>query len=187
MTSLRISAKGRRAAATLGVVSAGLLVLSACEKPTALATVTVGTSSVSSEAVCKLKVEKDEKGKIKKESLDRDEIQACMEDESVKSVDYSSGETLRVGVEPEVVEDGNKWVVLLDRQPIIDATNKTYVSFPHADIFATGGQGGAPESKLVSVLRGKDGNYTEVWSFRVNNTDAEKESDTQDDSEAQDN
>ncbi|HBF81590.1 MAG TPA: DUF2771 domain-containing protein, partial [Streptomyces sp.] len=42
MTVAFFSGKGRRIGVALGAVSAGLLVLSACDKPTPLATVTVG-------------------------------------------------------------------------------------------------------------------------------------------------
>ena len=52
MTTLQSVVRRRRALAAAGAVSAGVLVLSACDKPTPLATVTVGTSSVHSEATC---------------------------------------------------------------------------------------------------------------------------------------
>ena len=43
----------RRAATTIGAISLGLVALTACDKPTPLATVTVGTRSVTAEAVDK--------------------------------------------------------------------------------------------------------------------------------------
>ena len=52
MTVPFFSGKSRRIGVALGAVSAGLLVLSACDKPTPLATVTVGDNSVHTEASC---------------------------------------------------------------------------------------------------------------------------------------
>ena len=43
----------RRAAATIGAISLGLVALTACDKPTAQATVTVGTRTVTAEAADK--------------------------------------------------------------------------------------------------------------------------------------
>ncbi|MFI6148234.1 DUF2771 domain-containing protein [Streptomyces sp. NPDC051109] len=158
MTAPLFSGRGRRSVAALGAVSAGLLLLSACDKPTPLATVTVGTSSVSTEAVCSDAKE-----------LSMDKVQECLTDmKDAKTIDYGRGDTLRLGVEPEVVEDGKRWQAVLDGQPITEPSSNTYRSFPGADLFATGGQGEAPSSKKLNIVQvGEDGKPLAVWAYNV--------------------
>ncbi|MFD5143630.1 DUF2771 domain-containing protein [Streptomyces sp. NPDC058401] len=158
MTAPLFSGRARRSVAALGAVSAGLLLLSACDKPTPLATVTVGTSSVSTEAACS-------DGK----ELTADKVQECFADlKHAKNVSYGRGDTLRLGVEPDVVEDGKKWQAVLDGQPITEPSSNTYRSFPGADLFATGGQGEAPASKKLNIVQvSEDGKPLAVWAFNV--------------------
>jgi hypothetical protein len=160
MTAPLISGRGRRSVAALGAVSAGLLLLSACDKPTPLATVTVGTSSVSTEAAS---------GCSDAKELSLDKVQECITElKDAKTIDYGRGDTLRLGVEPEVVEDGKRWQAVLDGSPITEPSANTYRSFPGADIFATGGQGEAPSSKKLSIVQiGADGKPLAVWAFHV--------------------
>ncbi|MGW0731313.1 DUF2771 domain-containing protein [Streptomyces sp. NPDC002851] len=161
MTSLRMTAKGRRTAAALGVASAGLLVLTACgEKPTPLATVTIGTSTVSAEASC------EPEGDAK--ALSQNQLQKCLQSAKSTSVNYAAGDTLRLGVEPEVVEGGKKWIAALDGNPITEPSNKTYRSFPNQDVFATGGQGEVQKSKKVNIIQvNESGTPSAVWSFKL--------------------
>ncbi|MFE0201307.1 DUF2771 domain-containing protein, partial [[Kitasatospora] papulosa] len=91
MTVAFLSGKRRRAAAALGAVSAGLLVLSACDKPTPLATVTVGTTSVHTEAACY------NDGRAIKES----QIQDCLNEKAEKSITVAPDDKIRFGVDPE--------------------------------------------------------------------------------------
>ncbi|MFG2294021.1 DUF2771 domain-containing protein [Streptomyces sp. NPDC048603] len=163
MTAPLISGRARRSVAALGAVSAGLLVLSACDKPTPLATVTVGTSSVSTEAPSGCKAEK---GK----DLALERVQECLTDpKGAKDIEYGHGDTLRLGVEPEVVEDGKRWQVVLDGQPVVDPTSNTYRSFPNVDIFATGNQGGSPASRRLGIVQlAEDGKPLAVWSYQLN-------------------
>ncbi|MEW2413377.1 DUF2771 domain-containing protein [Streptomyces sp. NPDC046866] len=158
MTAPLISGKGRRSVAALGAVSAGLLLLSACDKPTPLATVTVGSTSVSAEAACSDEHE-----------LSMDKVQECLTDiKDAKTIDYGRGDTLRLGVEPDIVEGGKRWQAVLDGQPITEPSANTYRSFPGADIFATGGQGEAPSSKKLNIVQvGEDGKPLAVWAFNV--------------------
>lgn len=158
MTAPLFSGRARRSVAALGAVSAGLLLLSACDKPTPLATVTVGTSSVSTEAACS-------DGK----ELTAEKVQECFGDlKHAKNIDYGRGDTLRLGVEPDVVEDGKKWQAVLDGQPITEPSSNTYRSFPGADLFATGGQGEAPASKKLNIVQvSEDGKPLAVWAFNV--------------------
>ncbi|OKK16895.1 hypothetical protein AMK16_24735 [Streptomyces sp. CB00455] len=159
MTAPLFSGRARRSVAALGAVSAGLLLLSACDKPTPLATVTVGTTSVSAESAC-------HDGKA---PLSMDKVQECLTNlKDAKTVEYARGDTLRLGVEPEVVEDGRKWQAVLDGQPITEPSANTYRSFPGADVFATGGQGEAPASKKLAFVQvGEDGKPLSVWTFNL--------------------
>ncbi|MEU4729091.1 MULTISPECIES: DUF2771 domain-containing protein [unclassified Streptomyces] len=159
MTAPLFSGRARRSVAALGAVSAGLLLLSACDKPTPLATVTVGTASVSAEASCH----------DGKEPLSMDQVQECLTNlKDAKTIDYARGDTLRLGVDPEVVEDGKRWSAVLDGQPITEPSANTYRSFPGADVFATGGQGEAPASKKLAFLQtGEDGKPLAVWTFNL--------------------
>ncbi|MET9687357.1 MULTISPECIES: DUF2771 domain-containing protein [unclassified Streptomyces] len=161
MTAPLFSGRARRSVAALGAVSAGLLLLSACgEKPTPLATVTVGTSSVSAEASCH-----NDDGK----ELSMDQVQECLTNlKNPKTVEYARGDTLRLGVEPEIVENGKRWSAVLDGQPITEPSSNTYRSFPGADVFATGGQGEAPSSKKLAFLQiDEAGKPLAVWSFNL--------------------
>ncbi|MFF4371414.1 DUF2771 domain-containing protein [Streptomyces sp. NPDC001594] len=161
MTAPLFPGRARRSVAALGAVSAGLLLLSACDsdKPTPLATVTVGSSSVSAEAECR------SDGK----DLSMDKVQECLTGKkNAKTIEYGRGDTLRLGVEPKVVEDGKKWQAVLDGQPITEPSANTYRSFAGADVFATGGQGEAPQSKMLSFVQvGEDGKPLAVWSFKL--------------------
>ncbi|WP_329381254.1 DUF2771 domain-containing protein [Streptomyces sp. NBC_01351] len=159
MTAPLFSGRARRSVAALGAVSAGLLLLSACDKPTPLATVTVGTSSVSAESECH----------SAKEPLSIERVQECVTDlKDAKTIEYGRGDTLRLGVEPDVVEDGKRWSAILDGQPITEPSSNTYRSFPGADVFATGGQGEAPTSKKLAILQiAEDGKPLAVWSFNL--------------------
>ncbi|MET9467519.1 DUF2771 domain-containing protein [Streptomyces sp. NPDC006544] len=158
MTAPLFSGRARRSVAALGAVSAGLLLLSACDKPTPLATVTVGSSSVSTESAC-------QDGK----ELTAEKVQECFTDlKGAKSIEYARGDTLRLGVEPDVVKDGKKWQAVLDGQPITEPSSNTYRSFPGADVFSTGGQGEAPASKKLNIVQvGEDGKPLAVWAFNL--------------------
>ncbi|MEW1635139.1 DUF2771 domain-containing protein [Streptomyces sp. NPDC093801] len=163
MTAPLFPGRARRSVAALGAVSAGLLLLSACDKPTPLATVTVGSSSVSAESECR--ADNGENGK----ELSMDKVQECLTArKDAKTIEYGRGDTLRLGVEPAVVEDGKKWQAVLDGQPITEPSSNTYRSFAGADVFATGGQGEAPQSKMLSFVQvGEDGKPLAVWSFKL--------------------
>ncbi|MFG3286615.1 DUF2771 domain-containing protein [Streptomyces sp. NPDC048111] len=165
MTVAFISGRTRRAGLALAAASAGLLVLSACDKPTPLATVTVGTNSVNTEASCR-----GEDGKPLAEA----KLTSCLSGvKDAKSIDYAPGATLRLGVDPKVVENGSKWIALLDGSPITEASSQTYRSFPGADVFSTGGQGAAPKEKKISIVQvNKDSKPESVWSFTLKRTNS---------------
>ncbi len=162
MTSLRFSAKSRRVAATLGAVSAGLLVLSACEKPSPVATVTFGSDSVSTDATC---YEHDK-------NLGAKEAALCAMKKSSKTIKVKGGETLRIGVDPKVAETG--WALWINGQQATNPYKKTYYAFEGIDLFAPQQGQAAPKTLYISVVeQDKTGEkYKGVWNFKLENADA---------------
>ncbi|ARF56935.1 hypothetical protein [Streptomyces gilvosporeus] len=165
MTAALISrAKGRRAAAAIGAVSLGLLTLSACEKPTELATVTVGSTTLTSEAIpgC------DGNG----EALSQKQIASCVSQEGGKSVEVHAGEKVRIGVDPAVAKAG--WYVVAGDPVLRAPSNDTYRTFDADKLFQrTNPQTGQVSYlKEVTLLIGKlakgQGQGTEtMWHFQL--------------------
>ncbi|HZX39056.1 MAG TPA: DUF2771 domain-containing protein [Streptomyces sp.] len=153
MTVAFFSGKRRRAAAALGAVSAGLLVLSACDKPTPLATVTVGTESVHTEAACY------NDGKPIKESL----LQRCLTQKPAKTVKVALDDKVRMGVDPEIADNG--WTLLFGGQPVEQEPYKnTYRTIPGNAFFSS--QTGEPTSKTaVSIMETKGKKVIGIWHF----------------------
>ncbi|MET8690608.1 DUF2771 domain-containing protein [Streptomyces sp. NPDC004732] len=150
------SARRRRTAAALGAVSAGLLVLSACDKPTPLATVTVGSKSVHTDASCY------NDGK----ELEESQLKSCLQDKDVKSIKIDPDEKVRFGVDPEMAEKG--WTLLMNGQPLTEASKKTYVVIP-GSVFFNQQYGGGGKKSTVSLLEGGKGSEskaTGLWSFK---------------------
>ncbi|MFI6089302.1 DUF2771 domain-containing protein [Streptomyces sp. NPDC051218] len=150
-------ARRRRSVAALGAVSAGLLVLSACDKPTPLATITVGGDSVNTEASCY------NDGK----ELEQSQLQGCLKEKDVKSIKVDPDEKVRFGVDPEVADKG--WTLLMNGQPLTEASNKTYVVIP-GSVFFNQQYGGGTNSTTVSLLEGGKGSSakaTGLWSFKL--------------------
>ncbi|MEU2990283.1 DUF2771 domain-containing protein [Streptomyces griseoincarnatus] len=145
----------RRAVAAAGAVSAGLLVLSACDKPTAMATVTVGSDSVSSEATC------GGEGK----ALTTEALNKCLQDKDIDEIEVDPLETVRFGVDPEIAD--NSWTILLNGQPLVDPMkNNTYQSIP-GSVFFNAQYGAQGDSTLVSIKEGGEDEATGLWSFRL--------------------
>ncbi|MEV6590401.1 DUF2771 domain-containing protein [Streptomyces acidicola] len=153
MTSLRSEARRRRAVATLGAVSAGLLVLSACEKPTPMATVTVGTNSVSSETDCY------NDGK----AVPTAELAKCLKSKDIKSIKVDPDETVRFGVDPNIADKG--WTILMNGQPLTDTSKKTYRTIP-GSVFFNAQYGAQGNTTVVSIQQGET-NVTGLWSFKL--------------------
>ncbi|MEU6348606.1 hypothetical protein ABZ896_04690 [Streptomyces sp. NPDC047072] len=167
MTTLQsVVVRRRRAVAVAGAVSAGLLVLSACDKPTPRATVTVGSTSVSSEATCY------DDGK----DLGQAKATKCsLEKGDVKTIKVKQSETLRVGVDPKVADTG--WALWINGQQMTYAYKKTYYAFEGVDLFAQS-QGQAPQKTLyISIVEqdkatsGQSKDYKGVWNFKLENED----------------
>ncbi|QOV47627.1 DUF2771 domain-containing protein [Streptomyces chromofuscus] len=152
----------RRAVAAAGAVSAGLLVLSACEKPTPMATVTVGSSSVSAEATC------GGEGDVLKPA----DLTKCLQNEDIKSISVGQDETIGFGVDPEVADE--RWTILLNGQPVTDDSDKTYRTIP-GNAFFNAQYGAQGDTTLVSIKAGdgkKDSQaVTGLWSFKLKKED----------------
>jgi hypothetical protein len=148
MTALR----SHRAVAALGAASAGLLLLSACNKPTPMATVTVGTQSVSSQTDCY------NDGK----EVPASTLAGCLKSKDIKSIKVDPDETVRFGVDPSIADKG--WTILMNGQPLTESSTKTYRTIP-GSVFFNAQYGASGNSTLVSLKEG-DKTVTGLWSFK---------------------
>ncbi|MFJ4620000.1 DUF2771 domain-containing protein [Streptomyces sp. NPDC088812] len=152
----------RRAVAAAGAVSAGLLVLSACDKPTPLSTITVGQASVSEEATCG----------GEGEALQPAALTKCLADKGIASISVDPDETVRFGVDPDVAE--KRWTILMNGQPLTEDSDKTYRTIP-GSVFFNAQYGAQGDSTLVSIKAGdgkKDSQtVTGLWSFKLEKDD----------------
>ncbi|MEU9982417.1 DUF2771 domain-containing protein [Streptomyces sp. NPDC050856] len=155
MTVAFFSGRARRAGVALGAVSAGLLVLSACDKPTPLATVTVGSDSVNSEASCY-----NEGGAIK-ESL----IQGCLNKKTGKTITVSMDDKIRFGVDPEIAEHG--WTLFIGgQQAEQEPYKKTYRTVP-ASAFFSAQTGETSSTAQISIVETSGKKLTGIWHFTL--------------------
>ncbi|MEV5154818.1 DUF2771 domain-containing protein [Streptomyces werraensis] len=155
MTTLQSAVRRRRAVAAAGAVSAGLLLLSACDKPTAMATVTVGSDSVSAEATC------GGEGK----ALTTAALNECLRDKDIDEIKVDPTETVRFGVDPEIAD--HSWTILLNGQPLVEPMkNNTYQTIP-GSVFFNAQYGAQGDSTLVSIKEGGENEATGLWSFRL--------------------
>lgn len=154
MTSQRFVARHRRAVAAVGAVGAGLLVLSACDKPTPLATVTVDRNSVNSEANCY-----NDGDPLKPTAL-----QGCLKDKDAKSIKVDPDATVRFGVDPEIADKG--WTLLMNGQPLTDSSKKTYRTVP-GSVFFNQQYGASGSATTVTILSGGNSKAYGLWSFKL--------------------
>lgn len=152
MTTLQSAPRRRRAVAAAGAVTAGLLVLTACDKPTPIATITVGKDSVHSEAMCY------NDGK----ALDTKSLTKCAKKTDAKSIKVDTDETVRFGVDPKIADSG--WAILVNGQQFTDYSKKTYRTIPGSAFFNSQyGTGGS--TNVVSIKMGEK-TAKGVWSFK---------------------
>lgn len=156
MTVAFLTPKRRRAAVALGAVSAGLLVLSACEKPTPLATVTVGTKSVNTGAACY------NDGK----PLPDKEIPACLNQKATTSISVDPvSDQIRFGVDPKIADMG--WTIFLDgRNAEPEPFTKTYRTIP-ASAFFSSQMGAAPAATQVTIVANSGKAVGGIWHFEL--------------------
>lgn len=100
--------RSTRVTLAVGAASLGLLALTACEKPSPNAHFTLGSETASPEA------ESDCYGHG--DLLSAERAERCLNDEADDAPSFSvrSGDTLRVGVDPEVAETG--WLLFVNGQ-----------------------------------------------------------------------
>ncbi|MFF4759687.1 DUF2771 domain-containing protein [Streptomyces sp. NPDC001292] len=153
MTTLHSAVRRRRAVAAAGAVSAGLLVLSACSKPTPLSTLTVGSSSVSSEATCY----------NDGNALKTADLAKCLKSKDIKTIKVDPDETVRFGVDPKIAKAG--WTILMNGQPLTDSSTKTYRTIP-GSVFFNAQYGASGNSTLVSLKEGEK-DVRGLWSFKL--------------------
>ncbi|MER6048820.1 hypothetical protein K2224_09685 [Streptomyces sp. BHT-5-2] len=163
MTAALISrGKGRRAAAALGAVTLGLLTLSACQQPTSLATVTVGSDTVTAEVTpgC------DGNGK----SLDKKTVQECISKKGGKTITVRPGERIRVGVDPKVAKAG--WFAVGGGPVMAAPSTDTYRTFSTDELFkavnpATGQSESLRDVTLMIAEAGSSegAGPTALWHF----------------------
>ncbi|MBT2505353.1 DUF2771 domain-containing protein [Streptomyces sp. ISL-98] len=164
MTVALLSGKARRTTAVIGAVSAGLLVLSACgDKPTPLATVTVGKDSVHTEASCY------NDGSAIKESL----LQGCLNKKAEKTIKVSMDDKVRFGVDPEIADEG--WTLFINgQQAEQEPYKKSYRSIPGSAFFAAQQQQvpgtPSPDEAQVSIVETKGKKLTGIWHFKLEKT-----------------
>ncbi|MER5379658.1 DUF2771 domain-containing protein [Streptomyces sp. NPDC002688] len=147
------AARRRRAVATVGAVSAGLLVLSACDKPTPIATITVGDNSVSSETDCY----------NDGDAVETADLAKCLKDKDIKSIKVDPDETVRFGVDPDIADKG--WTILMNGQPLTDSSTKTYRTIP-GSVFFNEQYGATGNSTLVSIKEGEK-TVSGLWTFKL--------------------
>ena len=162
MTTLQSALRRRRAVAAAGAVTAGLLVLSACDKPSPRATVTVGKSSVSAEAKCY------EDG----DDIGRAKATKCALEKASETIEVPQGETLRIGVDQKIADTG--WALWINGQQVTNPFKKSYYAFQGVDLFADQQGQAAPKTLNISIVQqNKAGSkFQGVWNFKLKNADA---------------
>lgn len=155
--------KGRRVAAAVGAVSIGLITLAACDKPTPLATVTVGSDSVNTEATKGCYGD----GKVLNEKKTKD----CLNKKPGKSIKVAPGEKVRIGVDPEIAESG--WVLVSNNPPMKEPSKDNYRSFDGDALFEqkdpqTGQTLGMREKVTITVVElSKNDGPKAMWHFEL--------------------
>ncbi len=135
----------RRTATVFGALALGLLTLTACDKPTAQATVTVGTKSVQAEA---------EHGCYAKgTALPQKIFLACLQGTPTHHITVPVGDKVRIGVDPSIGDKG--WLIAANTALVTNEVlkDKTYWEIDSASLFQqTDPQTGQPSvTKTVTL------------------------------------
>jgi hypothetical protein len=154
MTMLHSVVRRRRAVAAAGAVSAGLLLLTACDKPSPVVTLSIGSGSVSSEAACY------DDGK----ALDNASMEKCTTGKSgVESIELGQDQSIRVGVDPKIAENG--WTLLVNGRQFADYSKNTYRAVP-GSVFFNEQYGTQGDTNVISVREGEK-ELKGVWTFKL--------------------
>ncbi|WP_432037727.1 hypothetical protein [Streptomyces cucumeris] len=158
--------KGRRAATAACAVALGLIALSACDKPTPIATVTVGSTTVTAEAA---KGCYSEGGQLSKSELNK-----CLDGAPEKTIKVTTGEKVRIGVDPKMAETG--WAVVAGTPVMNEPSKETYRSFDSEALLSQSnpqtGQSTPVDKVTLTVVqvdeRGKGSQRPKgIWRFKL--------------------
>jgi hypothetical protein len=151
----------RRAAATIGAMSVGLIALTACDKPTAEATVTVGGNSVQAEAASKCYANGTK--------LPQDIFIACLQTKPTHHITVPLGDKVRIGVDPSIGDKG--WLVVQGTTLVSPELikNETYMSFDSAALFSQqdSSTGATTQATSVTLSIVESGDTTGSKTYRV--------------------
>ncbi|WP_405582762.1 hypothetical protein [Streptomyces sp. NBC_01190] len=151
----------RRAVTAIGAISLGLIALTACDKPTAQATVTVGSKSVQAEASSKCYA--------KGAKLPQAIFIACLQAKPAHHITVPVGDQVRIGVDPSIGDKG--WLIVQGTSLVTNELikNKTYWQLDSAQLFNTqdpqSGQTRTQKSVTLNIV--ESGNTTGDETFRV--------------------
>jgi hypothetical protein len=159
MTVAFFSGRARRVGVSLGAVSVGLLALAACDKPTPLATVTVGTTSVSTGAACY----------NDGNAINTADAAACLNKKPQKTVKVAATDNIHFGVDPTISDHG--WTLFINgQQAEPEPFHKTYRTISGNAFFSAGQTGEVPGSVQVSIVETKGQSLVGVWQFELERT-----------------
>lgn len=147
-----------RRAAALGAVSLGLIALAACDKPTPLATVTVGSTSVHAEAA---KGCYNDGGKISGTAFVK-----CLQGKPTEKITVPAGDEVRIGVDPAIADKG--WIIAVGASGKTDLLKDTYRSFSGDQFFTDPATGQTADEVTLNVIEttGKQ-DYLGVWQIKL--------------------
>jgi hypothetical protein len=148
----------RRRAAVLGAVSLGLFALAACDKPTPLATVTVGDTSVHTESATGCY---GDGGKIS-----QTKFVACLQGKATQEITVPAGEEVRVGVDPAIADKG--WILAVGTSGKTELLKSTYRTFSGDQFFTDATTGQSTDSVTLNFIEttGKQ-DYLGVWQIKL--------------------
>lgn len=158
-----VSRRGVRTGAALGAAALGLLVTTGCglTKPTPLATVTVGSDTVTTEAACLASED---------EPLGNEKGLACLKEKSDATVTVRQGDRVHLGVEPEMAKSG--WVYFVDQRLLAPGElDSTYQTLDTDQWFrpqpGQNGQASVPDEVTLSVATLGEDSLDGVWNVTI--------------------
>lgn len=148
----------RRCAVAVSAVALGLFTLSACTKPTPLATASVGKGSVHTEASCYRDGAR----------LGQSDLRACLRKSGGKTVKVRQTDAFHLGVDPAIA--GKGWFLVVNGQQKTDVIKDTYRTFGGSQLFVDSSTGQSAKTATMDVLE-TDGSGANavvgVWQFKL--------------------
>jgi hypothetical protein len=149
----------RRAATALGAISLGLIALTACDKPTAQATVAVGSKSVTAEATSKCYA--------KGVKLPQEIFAACLQAKPKHHITVPVGDKVHIGVDPSIAKKG--WLIVQNTSLANDEVlkDKTYFTVDSAQLFHVQdpqtGQSSPVKTVTLNIVESDDTSGSNVY------------------------